>query len=222
MAQNTTLGAQALLHVLHLKRKEVVALLLKHGVVVKPSASDLEIAKAVTDLCKISKSFYQAFMQLMADKTVVTSVYSSMDGYSNAGGSFYTPTNFNIGNTTSTTDSFCDKPENKSLGLCSGTSGASSTSSTTSSGGGSKTLTSALNILQTAFNGYLQLDENKTKRELANASVQVAQAGGNVNGGTNTPPPSSNTGLYIGLGILGVSVIGLIVYLVIKANKKKA
>jgi hypothetical protein len=221
MAQNTTLGAQALLHVVHLKRKEVVALLLKHGVVVKPSASDLEIAKAVTDLCKISKSFYQAFMQLMADKTVVTSVYSSMDGYSNAGGSFYTPTNFNIGNTTtSTTDSFCDKPENKSLGLCSGTSGASSTtSSTTSSGGGSKWLTQGLNVLQTAFNGYLQLDENKTKRELANASVQVAQAGGNVNGGTNTPPPSSNTTLYVVLGILGVSVIGLVVYL---ATKKKA
>jgi len=221
MAQNTTLGAQALLHVVHLKRKEVVALLLKHGVVVKPSASDLEIAKAVTDLCKISKSFYQAFMQLMADKTVVTSVYSSMDGYSNAGGSFYTPTNFNIGNTTSTTDSFCDKPENKSLGLCSGTSGASSTtSSTKSSGGGSKWLTEGLNVLQTAFNGYLQLDENKTKRELANASVQVAQAGGIPN--PNAPAPttsSSNTTLYVILGLVGVSVIGLVVYL---ATKKKA
>jgi LPXTG-motif cell wall-anchored protein len=220
MAQNTTLGAQALLHVVHLKRKEVVALLLKHGVVVKPSASDLEIAKAVTDLCKISKSFYQAFMQLMADKTVVTSVYSSMDGYSNAGGSFYTPTNFNIGNTTSTTDSFCDKPENKSLGLCSGTSGASSTtSSTKSSGGGSKWLTEGLNVLQTAFNGYLQLDENKTKRELANASVQVAQAGGIPN--PNAPAPttsSSNTTLYVILGLVGISVIGLVVYL---ATKKK-
>lgn len=217
MAQNTTLGAQALLHVVHLKRKEVVALLLKHGVVVNPNASDMEIAMQVTSLCKTSKSFYNAFTQLIADEKVVKSIYSSMDGYSNAGGSLYTPTNFNIGSSsTSSSDTFCDKPENKSLGLCSGTSSTTS-SSTPKSSGGSKWLTEGLNVLQTAFNGYLQLDANKTKRELANASVQVAQSGGIVN--TNTPPPSSNTGLYIGLGVLGISVIGLVVYL---ATKKKA
>ena len=219
MANNTSYGAQVLLQTIKLKRKEVISLLLKYGVVIDSNASDLEIAKAVTDLCRTSKSFYNAFMQLMVDKKVVQTIYSSMDGYSNAGGSLYTPTNFNIGNTTtSTTDSFCEKPENKSLGLCSGTSGATtSTTSTSGNKGSSKWLTEGLNVLQTAFNGYLQLDDNKTKRELANASVVVAQSGGMVN--QNTPPPSSNTTLYVVLGFLGVSVIGLLVYL---ATKKKA
>jgi hypothetical protein len=212
---NTTLGATGLLHVIQLKKSEVISLLLTHGVVVDSNAPDMEIAVRVTDLAKKSKSFYNAFMQLLLDKNVVQSVYSSMDGYSNAtGGTFYMPTTFNIGESTSTTAGLdCTKSENKKLALC----GGSSASSSTTSSGGSKWLTEGLNLLQTGFNGYLQLDTNKTKRELANASVAVAQSGGVVSG--NTPPPSSNTALYVVLGVVGVSVIGLVIYL---ATKKKA
>jgi len=220
MANNTSsLGAQTLLHVIRLKRAEVIALLLKHGVVISPNTSDMEIAVQVTNLCKTSQSFYKSFTDLIADKKVVETIYSNMNGYSNAGGSLYTPTNFNIGNTTSSTDSFCDKPENKSLGLCSGGTKDTTTSTKSSGGsGGSGWLTTGLNLLQDGFNGYLQLDANKTKRALADASVQVVQAGGSINGNP-PPPPSSNTALYVILGVVGVSVIGLVVYL---ATKKKA
>jgi len=211
---NTTLGAQALLHTIQIKKPQVIALLLKHGVVVSSTTPDMEIAVLVTNLCKTSNSFYKGFTELIADKKVVETIYSSMDGYSNTtGGTFYTPSTFNIGDTTTTTN-YCDKPENKALALCGGTSSSSSSSTP------SKTKFSwadALNLAQTGFNGYLQLDTNKTKQALANASVQVAQAGGNVNG--TLPPPSSNTALYVVLGFVGVSVIGLIVYL---ATKKKA
>jgi hypothetical protein len=218
---NTTIGAQGLLHVIHKKRAEVVALLLTHGVVVKQDASDMDIAMAVTNLSKTSKSFYNAFMKLLMTKDVVTSVYSNMDGFANAGGSLYTPTNFTIGNTSSSTDTFCDKAENKALALCGGK-GISTDTTTSTSGGSSKWLTEGLNLLQSGFNGYLQLDENKTKRALADASqnvksgdVELAKLGLLPANKTNT----SNTALYVVLGILGVSVIGLVVYL---ATKKKA
>jgi hypothetical protein len=212
---NSTLGAQALLHTIAIKRAEVIALLLKHGVVVSSTAPDMEIAMIVTNLCKTSNSFYKGFTKLIADKKVVETIYSSMDGYSNTtGGTFYTPTTFDIGDTT-TTSNYCDKPENKALALCGG---STSTNSTTTPKSSSSWLTDVLNLAQTSFNGYLQLDTNKTKRALADASVQVTQAGGNVNG---MPPAttSSNTALYVVLGFVGVSVIGLLVYL---ATKKKA
>jgi hypothetical protein len=213
---NTTLGAQALLHTIQIKKAEVIALLLKHGVVVSSTTPDMEIAMIVTNLCKTSNSFYKGFTKLIADKKVVETIYSSMDGYSNTtGGTFYTPSTFDIGDTTTTTTNYCDKPENKALALCGGSTASNSNTTPKSS---TSWLTNALNLAQTGFNGYLQLDTNKTKRALADASVQVTQAGGNVNG---MPPAtkSSNTALYVVLGFVGVSVIGLLVYL---ATKKKA
>ena len=218
MAKNTTLGAEALLRVIQIKRAEVVALLLKYGQVVTPTTPDVEIALMVTGYAKKSQSFYNAFMKLMADKNVLTSLYSSMDGYSNTSG-FYEPMKFDIGIPSSSSTSFCDKPENKSLGLCSG--GSTTSGSTPKPKGSSQWLTTVLNLAQTGFNGYMQLDDNKTKRALAEASVKVTEAGGSIGGGgnTNIPPPKSNTALYVILGVVGVSVIGLVVYL---ATKKKA
>jgi hypothetical protein len=210
MANNTSLGAEALLHVIHLKREEVVSLLLKHGVVVSPNASDMEIAMQVTNLCKKSKSFYNAFTKLIADKKVVQTIYSNMDG--------------NYLGITDFMNDWCNKGDNAKIfpDSCKdstpSTNGTKDTTGTKDTRPKGKTLTDVLNLLQTGFNGYLQLDENKTKRALADASVQVSQSGGFVN--PNAPAPAkSNTALYVGLGILGVSVIGLIVYL---ATKKKA
>lgn len=206
MANNTSLGAEALLHVINLKREEVVALLLKHGVVVSPNASDMEIAMQVTNLCKKSKSFYNAFTKLIADKKVVQTIYSNMDG--------------NYLGITDFMNDWCNKGDNAKIfpDSCKDSTPSTTGTKDTKPKGSGKWLTEGLNLLQTGFNGYLQLDENKTKRALADASVQVAQSGGIVNPNA-LPPAKSNTALYVGLGILGVSVIGLIVYL---ATKKKA
>jgi hypothetical protein len=209
MAKNTSLGAVGLLQTIQLKREEVIALLLTHGVVVNSDASDMEIAIQVTNLAKKSQSFYKAFMQLMMDKSVVDNVYSNMDG--------------NYLGITDFMNDWCNKGDNAKIfpDSCKDSTPSTTGTKDTKPKGSGKWLTEGLNLLQTGFNGYLQLDENKTKRALADASVQVAQSGGNVNT-NNLPPQKSNTGLYVGLGVLGVSVIGLIVYLVIKANKKKA
>lgn len=208
---NSTLGAQALLNTIQIKRAEVIALLLKHGVVVSSTAPDMEIAMIVTNLCKTSNSFYKGFTKLIADKKVVETIYSSMDGYSNTtGGTFYTPSTFDIGNTTTTTTNYCDKPENKALALCGGSTASNSNTTPKTK----FSWTDALNLAQTSFNGYLQLDNNKTKVALADASVKVMELEKE-----KPPTQSSNTALYIVLGFVGVSVIGLIVYL---ATKKKA
>jgi hypothetical protein len=222
MAKNTTLGAEALLRVIKLKRAEVVALLLSYGQIVTDTTPDLEIAFMVTALAKKSQPFYNAFMKIMADKNVVTSLYASMDGFSNASG-FYTPTTIDWGTPTSSTSIGldCTKPENKSLALCSGGSTTSGTT-TPKTKGSSQWLTTGLNLLQTGFNGYLQLDDNKTKRALAEASVKVTESGGGMGGtmgGNTNAPTTSHTGLYVVLELVGISVIGLVVYL---ATKKKA
>ena len=65
MAKNTTLGAEALLRVIQMKRAEVVALLLKYGQVVSPTTPDVEIALMVTGYAKKSESFYNAFMKII-------------------------------------------------------------------------------------------------------------------------------------------------------------
>lgn len=187
---NTSIGAKALLELVKLKRTEVVTLLLKYGVVVNSGASDLEIAMKVTDLSKTSKSFYKELMKMLLDPVVVTNVYAGMDGYSNTTGIVNDFGNLDIPGVTTS-----PKP--------------------TATSSGSSWLADGLNLLQTGFNGYLQLDSNKTKRALADASVQVVQAGGTVNT-TTPPPPTSNTALYVVLGVVGVSVLGLLVYLVAK------
>jgi hypothetical protein len=220
MANNTSsIGAEALLRLISLKREEVLALMLKYGV--RPAYSingntDVDIAYFATKLAKKSHSFSNKLMQLMANDQVLTSLYSSMDGYSNAGGfaTDYSKDLFGGGSSsTSSTGLDCTKAENKNLLLCGGKGETKDKPKKDTSW-----LTDALNLAQTGFNGYLQLDDNKTKRALADASVKVSESGGYLGGNTDLTP-KSNTGLYVGLGILGISVIGLIVYL---ATKKKA
>jgi hypothetical protein len=81
-------------------------------------------------------------------------------------------------------------------------------------------LNQGLGLLQSGFQGYLQLDDNKTKRELANASVQLSTSQATQD--SVLPPPSTgmSTGAIVGLSLLGVTVIGLVVYLITK-NKNQ-
>ena len=57
MNKNASLGAYGIMYVIKTKRSQVVALLLKNGVVAPSNASDMQIALLVTDLLKVSKSF---------------------------------------------------------------------------------------------------------------------------------------------------------------------
>lgn len=200
MSAKANLGAYGIMYVVQNKKSQVIALLLKNGVVVPSNATDIQIALLVTNLLKVSKSFYRDFSALLLNQDVIVGMSSNMSGsYSNAGGVVDPAFDFSIftgGNSTTTTTT--PKP----------TTTATNTSSTS-------WLNQGLGLLQTGFQGYLQLDDNKTKRALADASVKISE----TKPTDDTPPPTKlSTGAIVGLSLLGVTVVGLIVYFI---NKNK-
>ena len=200
MSAKANLGAYGIMYVVQNKKSQVIALLLKNGVVVPSNATDIQIALLVTNLLKVSKSFYRDFSALLLSQDVIVGMSSNMSGsYSNAGGVVDPAFDFSIftgGNSTTTTTT--PKP----------TTTATNTSSTS-------WLNQGLGLLQTGFQGYLQLDDNKTKRALADASVKISE----TKPTDDTPPPTKlSTGAIVGLSLLGVTVVGLIVYFI---NKNK-
>ena len=159
MSKNASLGAYGIMYVVKYKRSQVVALLLKNGVVAPQNATDMQLALLVTDLLKVSKSFYKEFSALLVNKDVVYGMSVNMSGsYANAGGFIDPDFNFDenaLLQTTSTTKTPKD---------------------TKPSGTTPSWINQGLGLLQTGFQGYLQLDDNKTKRELADASVKISSS----------------------------------------------
>ena len=204
MSKNASLGAYGIMYVIQTKRSEVINLLLKNGVVVPMNATDMQIALLVTNLLKVSKSFYKDFSALLISQDTIKGMSLNMSGsYSNVvgDGKVFDFSVFQGG--TPTTTNF-----------------APTTTSNTSTPPKSSPswLNQGLNLLQTGFQGYLQLDDNKTKRELANASVQLSANQQATDSLTPPPPTGLSTGAIIGLSILGISVVGLVIYFI---NKNK-
>lgn len=205
MNENENLGAYAIMYVVHNNRNEVISLLLKNGVVVPSNAQDIQIGLLVTNLLKVSSSFYDDFVPLVLNEETFSGMSSNMSGsYSNAGGNA----------------DFCGNIANKESSpssyklLCENSTATNSTTSTTSTK--PSWLNKGLDILQTGFQGYLQLDENKTKRALADASVKVSQDIVKNNELAPTTSKKLSTGAIVGISLLGVTVVGLVVYLIAK------
>jgi len=225
MSKNANLGAYGIMYVVKNKKSEVLALLLKNGVIVPSNASDMVIALAVTNLLKVSKTFYNEFSKLLVNQDVVYGMSANMSGsYSNMSGSYANA----IGDS-----AFCQDKTNKQFfpsaykSACEGSStfdasvfntGTKDTKpkDTKSTSGDVSWLNQGLNLLQTGFQGYLQLDDNKTKRALADATVQISND--EIVKADSTPPPPKglSTGAIVGLSLLGVTVVGLVIYLIAK------
>jgi hypothetical protein len=208
MNENSSLGAYAIMYVVKNKKSQVLSLLLKNGVIVPSYASDIQIALLVTNLLKVSESFYRDFSALLLTQETVDGVLLNMSGsYSNADGDA----------------DFCKNTANKissptSYKLLCGDSPATTTTTATTTATNTSSpslLNQGLSILQTGFQGFLQLDENKTKRDLANASVKISSDA--VKKEEITPTKDGlSTGAIVGLSLLGVTVVGLVVYLIVK------
>ena len=56
MSKNVDLGANVLVNVVQNSKSEVLALLLRNGVVAPSGSSDVQVAQLVTDLLKKSKT----------------------------------------------------------------------------------------------------------------------------------------------------------------------
>jgi hypothetical protein len=76
------------------------------------------------------------------------------------------------------------------------------------------------NTLNTGLNAFLALDKNKTDRELAGASRDVAMYNAQTGGTTGGTPSTtkSNTMLYVILGVVGLALVGGVIYV---ATKKR-
>lgn len=200
MTSKTNLGAYGIMYVIENKKNEVISLLLKNGVAIPSNATNLQIGVIVTNLLKSSKSFYKDFSKLLLNQDTIVGMSSNMSGsYSNAVGMF-DYNNYQI---------------DESLFIPSKPSTSTTTSTTSVSSSKPSAINKGLELLQTAFQGYLQLDENKTKRELANASVIISQDNATKNDEIPTSTGMS-TGAIIGLSVLGIAVVGTIAYFIIK------
>lgn len=216
MSKNANLGALSIMYVVMNKRAEVIALLVKNGVQVPINATDMQLALLVTNLLKISKSFSRDFNKLVSQKEVVSGIFSGFDGSFSYVNNYFSnlPTfNKDLFGTTGT-------PATSTLADIN----ATNTSNKAKKEGGGF-FNNALSLLQTGFQGYLALDENKTKRALADASVQIKQsdvslAEKGILPSGNTPAPTGlSTGAIVGLSVLGIAVVGGVLYLALRKKQ---
>jgi hypothetical protein len=204
MNENENLGAYAIMYVVRNKKSEVLSLLLKNGVVVPSNAQDVQVAFVVTNLLKVSDSFYNEFSELLLDEETVNAVYTNMSGsYMNFTGD----------------SAYCKNTANKTESsykiLCKDYVDTSAITSSQSGKDSGSWINQGLNLLQTGFQGFLQLDDNKTKRQLADASVKISND--EVTKVETTPTKTGlGTGAIVGISLLGATVVGLVVYLIAK------
>ena len=215
---NPNLGATSVMFVVIKKRAKLLALLTKNGVKYPANATDMQLALIVTNLLKTSKSFSIEFNQLLSEPEVIKSVLIGMDGfYSNFtfDANMFDPNKFS---TPSPTGFQLPKPKPYDLSLVKSTDVKPKEK-------GKFNLTSALELLQTGFAGYLALDENKTKKALADASVQIKQTDvqlaelGVLPSGNVPKKEGLSTGAIIGISLAGILVLGGVIYF---ATKKSA
>lgn len=193
------------------KRAEVIALLVKNGVQVPSNATDMQLALMVTNLLKVSKAFGRDFNKLLSQKEVISGIFQGFDGS-------YSYVNNYFSNLPTFDQNLFSSPATPSVATTTAT-----TSSTKSDNSSSPSwLAQGLNLLQTGFQGYLALDQNKTQRELANASVQIKQtdlalADKGILPSGNTPTPTGlSKGAIVGLSVLGIAVVGGVLYFALK------
>lgn len=206
MKTKANLGAYIVMYAVKNKKGDVIALLLKNGVVVPSNANDMQVALVVTEMLKKSKSFVKDFTKLVQSEDVVSGLTSNMSGYSYMGGAYsnangfvYDPVDFgtSIFNTTPATTT------------------PAKTATTTSSSDKISGFEKYLLLGQGLFSDYTKMKENEAKVQLANASVELekiqSQSGNSTNdSGFNATP------IYVVLGLVGLGLLGFLTYKMVK------
>jgi hypothetical protein len=191
-----------LLNLVTSNKDKFLGLLRRNGVLVNPKISSESLTNTIISAMTKSESFKREVVLLM---TVLISDVKD-DNFANIGGVTFSSNNpfstlptFDPNafspNTTSTTATTTSKPE-KAFG--------------------DTTVGKITDGLFSAFDKYLQSQQIKVREKEASAGqsikadeVRLAEL--------NAQKPS-NTGLYVGLAIGGVAVVGLLVYLIAKKN----
>jgi hypothetical protein len=207
-------GAMTLVLLVKNYRSQMIALLLKNGVTVPNGASSQQIASLMANLLKFSKSFAMDLQKFISNPKVIEVLaggFSENAEYFRASG-------------------FAGRQEgNAQYFRVTSTDDDTETTSTPPKTGFFSGLNLG-NILKDGLNLFGQLDKNKTDREIANAQAQVgANVGGNtnVNTGGNTggggkdddPDTKMSTTTIVILSLVGVAVLGTIIYFVARPKE---
>ena len=212
MKSKESVGAYILMYAVKNKKGDVIALLLKNGVIVPSNANDMQVALVVTEMLKKSKSFEKDFTKLVQSEDVVSGLtsnmsgmysymggmYSNMSGYNNAQGFVYEPIDFNQ-------SLFGTSPAKPATTVSAPASSATNNGAT----GFEKYLL----LGQGLFSDFTKMKENEAKVKLANASVELEKI---RNVESSSTAKSSPTALYVILGLVGVGLLGFITYKMVK------
>lgn len=183
-----------LLDLVRKNKDKFLGLLRRNGVLVNSNTSSEDLTNMILKAMQKSESFKKETILLMG--VLMSSSDSSFANFTNLPQFSETLgyTNKYIPQTTSTTTTTTDKPKKDFADT---------------------TVGGIFDKLFTIGNAYLtnkELDVRKVEAQ-AGQAIAVSNIPSNV-----PPPPKSNTGLYIGLGVGGLALVGLLVYVI---SKKK-
>ena len=198
--KESQLGAYAVMWAVSNKKQEVQDLLKRNGIQLPfgtsnwASLSNFSLALATLSAIRFSKPFKADFVAMMAKYPNWATSYMSMNGeFANVSGGV-ADTSLNL----TTAIGSGDTPKKSWF-----------------------TADNIQNILNTGLNAFLTLDKNKTDRALADASTKVAMYNAGDDKDSEGKPKDdtkSNTALYVVLGVVGVALVGGIIYFATKKS----
>ncbi len=180
-------------------KDKFLGLLRRNGVLVNSNVSNQDLTNMILKAMQKSETFKKETILLMG---VLLS--ETRDGnFANMGGSSFNPNNPFSGLPTFDPNAF--------------SSSSSSTSTSTTQPKKDFADTTVGKITDQLFGAFDKFLQNK-ELDVRKAEAQAGQVIATTQGGSSStpPPPKSNTGLYVALGLGGVVVVGLLVYLVAK------
>jgi hypothetical protein len=212
-------GALTLVLLVKSYKSQMIALLVKNGIVVDNSASDEQVVKLMSNLLKVSKSYFQDlndFITNPAVTNVIASGFDLTDKYLKMTGDGYM--NF----TSSTTKGFLDYEIPKSPFS------GSTTTSTQAPAKPSFWQEIKANIPQYLSDGiklFGTVSTNKANTEIAKSQSIIAQSGVSVDPitgkkeDTKDEDKGMSTTSIVLLSLLGVAVLGTVIYFVARPKK---
>lgn len=229
IAQSAQTGAFTLMLLVQNYRSQMIALLLKNGITVPSGASDKQIVQIMTNLLKISKSFYKDITLFLKNPKVLNNIGGALSqnaeyfrasgfaGKKQGNAQYFRASGYM--NSNGGEDGYTDTGEPAPTGG--------------STGGSTGGFWGGLNLgdlLTKGIDTLTALDKNKTDRAIADARAKSGLS--NTSNETYTDEDGTvitkktpddekmSTTTIVVLSLVGIAVIGTIIYFVAKPKKQ--
>jgi hypothetical protein len=229
-------GAMTLVLLVNKYRSQMVALLLKNGVVVPQNATDQDVAMLMVNLLKVSKSFSNDLNTFLSNPKVLEVVAGGMNQTAQylkmSGNGFMNASGFQAPSISPTLNLQSQYGLDFSSNTTTTPPETTASSGSTPSGTGSSWWTGVKNNYADWISGGIKLlgtlSTNNANSHIADAQATIAQAGGggavdtSVTGDTgdgSKKTTKTSTATVVLLSLTGVAVVGAIVYFVMKSKK---